>query len=322
MATILDHDFVNEPKLTQTHLYRDVIKKFRLIVSASVHLHLLFALVAIAELFIGCFSLSNQTVFFAIFASLFFATFFSYFVILFYLQARKPEQLKHLIDEFITSCRANVHQHHPSVAESLIRFSAYLEDFEWEFYKTSSPLISRLSAYLYWEDIFQTKQLLLKAAIEEYIQQVHLTPTDIEVHASLGNAYVALSKLYRQPIQKEQHPRAYLLKKIQLNSEEKSKLYSKLAIEEYIILSHYASNDPWIHEQMALGYKDLGLPAEETKEIETLLKIRPQDKDILLRLGTLYFAQGMNAKGLFVYEELKKMNFIRAEELIASYGKV
>ncbi|HSX13445.1 MAG TPA: hypothetical protein VLE96_03385, partial [Chlamydiales bacterium] len=79
---------------------------------------------------------------------------------------------------------------------------------------------------------------------------------------------------------------------------------------------------PWVHEQMALGFKDLGLQAEETKEIEILQKLRPHDKEILYRLGTLYFAQGLNAKGLSIYEELKKTNFKKAEELIASYGNI
>lgn len=69
-----------------------------------------------------------------------------------------------------------------------------------------------------------------------------------------------------------------------------------------------------------MGYRDLGMPEEETLEIETLLKLRPQDKEILYRLGALYFSQGLNAKGLRTYEELKKANFRKAEDLIGSYG--
>jgi hypothetical protein len=54
--------------------------------------------------------------------------------------------------------------------------------------------------------------------------------------------------------------------------------------------------------------------------METLLTLRPQDKEILYQLGILYFNQGMNAKGLQTYEELKKANFKKAEDLISSYG--
>ena len=77
-------------------------------------------------------------------------------------------------------------------------------------------------------------------------------------------------------------------------------------------MSQYASDDPWVHEQMAMGYRDLGIPEEEIKEVELLASLRPQDKAILFRLGTLYFSQGLNAKGLKVYEELHKTNFKKA----------
>ena len=72
---------------------------------------------------------------------------------------------------------------------------------------------------------------------------------------------------------------------------------------------------------MASGYRDLGLPEEEIKEMEILLKLRPQDKEILFRLGSLYFSQGLNAMGLQVYEELKQTNFKKAEDLISTYGQ-
>jgi hypothetical protein len=36
----------------------------------------------------------------------------------------------------------------------------------------------------------------------------------------------------------------------------------------------------------------------------------------------IYFEQGQNAKGLQVYEELKKANYKKAEDLIAIYGTV
>lgn len=318
MATLLENEFSTEPCYLQTDLYRDVLKKFRKIAQTSLHFHLLFASFAFSMITASFFA---QTIYLAILASLFFATCFSYFVLLFYYQARKPEQLRALKDEFLNSSRTSMNNQHLSIAESLIYFTSYLEGFEWEFYKVSSPTLSRFSAYFYWEDVYKIKQLLLLAAIDEHIQQIRLTPTDIEVHASLGGTYVALAKLYRQPIANPQHPRIGSLKKLQAQNEEKHKNYSRLAIEEFKIISHYAANDPWIHEQMALGYKDLDLPIEETKELETLLKLRPQDKDLLYRLGTLYFSLGQNAKGLWIFEELKKTNYKKAEELIDSYGK-
>ena len=87
-------------------------------------------------------------------------------------------------------------------------------------------------------------------------------------------------------------------------------------------MGHYAPNDPWIHEQLAAGFRDLNLPEEEVKEMELVLKLRPHDKETLFRLGSLYFQQGLNAKGLQVYEELQKANYKKADSLLASYGVI
>jgi tetratricopeptide (TPR) repeat protein len=121
---------------------------------------------------------------------------------------------------------------------------------------------------------------------------------------------------------KDHHPRYNKFQKKTHYFDQKFKEAARLAIEEFRILSHYAPNDPWVHEQLAVGFHDLGMPDEEVKEVETLLKLRPQDKEILFRLGMLYFKQNQNAKGLQVYEELKKANFKKAENLISAYGTV
>ncbi len=148
----------------------------------------------------------------------------------------------------------------------------------------------------------------MAAAIEEHLKQIRVTPTDLEVHASLATTYVLQSKIYRiKGTRKE-------------DLEERFRTSSRLAIEEFQILNHYAPNDPWVHSQLAIGYRDLDMPIEELREVETLLKLCPHDKETLFRLGKLYFCQGMNAKGLQIYEELKQSNFKKAEELIASYG--
>lgn len=340
MATQLDSDplFSYKGDYFQHALpsyYRAVLKKFRIISRAFVHFNLLFVALFVLEasLFLAFVPYLQSASIFALTLSVFFLTCFSYCVLLFYFQARKPEQLTALKEEFLTSCRAllstpvGVAQHHLSIAETLCRLATYLHEFEWELYKVPSflqwisPWISRFSAYWYWEDVFEMKQLLLLAAIDEHIKQIRITPTDLEVHASLANTYVIISKLYRKPISAENHPKSHKLKSIQASFEERSMNYSRLAMEEFKILSQYATDDPWIHEQMAMGYKDLALIEEEIHEMEILRKLKPQDKEILFRLGTLYFTRGLNAKGLLIYEELKETNFKKAEDLIASYGQ-
>lgn len=341
MATQLD----NDPLLSQRseyfqhvlpNYYRSVLKKFRKISRSFLHFNFSFIAIVGLELtlFASFFPLLTHSVLFALALSILFLTCFSYSVLLFYFQAKKPEQLISLKEEFLQSCRTllstpeGMAEHHLSIAEALSRLSSYLHDFEWDLYKVPSILqfnaqqISRFSAYWYWEDVFKMKQLLLEAAIIEHIKQIRITPTDLEVHASLANTYVTLSKLYKFPFSSQNHPKIHKLKSLQAQFEDKSILYSRLAMEEFKILSQYAADDPWVHEQMAMGYKDLCLPEEEIKEVEVLRKLRPQDKEILCRLGTLYFSQGLNAKGLLVYEELKKTNFKKAEDLISSYGTI
>ncbi len=320
MSTQLENETPFDDAFFQHNLpqhYRSILKNFRRITHSFVSFNLLFLILFATELFLFFFFLPflSKSAFFAFALGGIFLTCFSYFVLLFYYQAKKPEQLVQLRDHFLQSCRQLLSlptgeaQHHLSLAEALSKLSSYLQDFEWNFYhvpsflKSFANLISRFSAYCYGEDVFKMKLLLLQAAVDEHLKQIRCTPTDLEVHASLANTYITLSRIYKSPL-----------------FEEEFKAAARLAIEEFQILSHYAPNDPWVHEQLAAGYHDLGMPAEEMQEMELLLKLRPQDKETFYRLGSLYFSQGMNAKGLQIYEELKKANFKKAEDLITSYG--
>lgn len=320
MSTQLDNERAFDDAFFQHNLpqyYRAILREFRRVTHSFVSFNILFSALFISEVFLFFFFLPflSKSAVLAFALGGIFLTCFSYFVLLFYYQAKKPEQLLQLKNQFLQSCRQVLPippgeaQHHLSLAEALSKLSNYLQDFEWNFYNIPkflqpfSKLISRFSAYCYGADVCNMKLLLLEAAVDEHLKQIRSTPTDLEVHASLANTYVALSKIYQGP-----------------DNEAKFQATARLAIEEFCILSHYAPNDPWVHEQLAVGYRDLGMPEEEMREVETLLKLRSQDKEILYRLGSLYFQQGMNAKGLQIYEELKRANFKKAEDLIGSYG--
>jgi tetratricopeptide (TPR) repeat protein len=341
MSTQLDNDATIEfdkdqfqEKLPQH--YRTILADFQKISRGFVHFNLLFLALGFAELSMLCCFLPMMvdSVFIALILGTMFLTSFTYLVLLFYYQAKKPEQMQSLLQRFVSSCRTSlgvpqgVALHHLSVAETLVKLSHYLSDYEWRFVKSPdffsrfSRPISRFSAYCYWHDVFRFKQLLLHAAIEEHLAQIRATPTDLEVHASLANCYVVLSQIYKEPKGQEvEHPRLKNYKKHAAQFDEKFKTAASFAIEEFRILSHYAPNDPWVHEQLASGYHELDLHEEEIHEMETLLTLRPQDREILFRVGMLYFQQGFNAKGLQVFEELKKANFKKAEDLISAYGR-
>lgn len=211
-----------------------------------------------------------------------------------------------------------------SIAAALVKLSSYLEEFEWQFYRVPrfiqsfDSLISSFSAFCHWQDVFRLKQLLLYAAIEEQTCQLRSMPTDIELHASLANTYLALSKLFTEP---KRLPNSNAFRKKKPVFDANFRLAAQLAVEEFRILNHYAPRDPWVHEQLSLGYRALSMPQEEIQEIETLLQLSPQNMDLRFRLGTIYLEQGSHAKGLEIYEELKKADYPQAEELITIYGR-
>lgn len=312
-------------------LYRAILSSFRKISRSFALFNVSFAALFVLELaaFLFYIPFLTQPVLLAISLSCLFLTIFSYFIFLFYYQAKKPEQFVQLKDQFFSSAKKLLgpsdgeSNHRLSIAASLLKLEAYLDDFEANLYPIPSflssikQLLERLSAHCHWRDVLRFKQILLHSAIEEHLQQIRATPTDLEVHASLANTYIALSKLFTEP-KRPSLQRAYRKRKDVF--EENFHAAASLAMEELKILNHYAPNDPWVHEQLAAGYRDLRMPQEEIREVETLLRLRPHDRDLLLRLGLLYFEQGSNAKGLKVYEELKEANYKKAQDLLMAYG--
>ena len=318
------------------HHYRSILASFRKIARSFAVFNAIFLLITAVEVSAFLFLLPwlNGSSSLALVLSAVFLTLFSYLVLLFYYQAKKPDQLDDLVQGFIASCRsslglsATVTSKHLSVAEALLKLSQYLTDYEARLFQGSekypvlTKLIARTSANFYWHDVFHFKRALLHAAIEEHLQQIRLTPTDLELHASLANAYVALSQLYKK--NKSAHnprSRRKFYRKNEAMCQEKFTMYGTLAVEEFQILNQYAPNDPWIHEQLAAGYKALSMPHEEIREVECLLRLRPNDRAALFLLGKLYFEQGFNAKGLRIYDELKKAHFPNADDLLSSYGQ-
>lgn len=316
--------------------YRKLLKTFRKLSHTFVLFHVVFALLFSVELltFGLLFASISQSMWLAFSLGLLCLTCISYSILLFYFKAKRPQELLTLRDEFLSSCRNTLSipkgevEHHLSIAHALIRLASYLEDFEKQFYplpeigKQLKPFFEKCSVILHFEDVFSLKKLLLHAAVEEHLEQIRITPSDFEAHASLASTYINLSKNYQSTSQLEDSFSLQLrFKSLIEEAETKAKETTEKAIEEFKILEYYAPNDPWVHLQLAKSYQELHLPHEEIREYETVLKLRPLDKEALFRLGALYFELGKNAKGLEIYEELKKTNYKKAEELISLYGR-
>lgn len=315
--------------------YRKLLKEFRKIAKAYVLFYAIYLVAGLSELiaFLLLRAAGADEAFLALTVGSAFLTCFSFYIFHFYFQAKRPKQLEQLKEDFMNSARSALGipkgelEHHLSISHALLRVASYLEGFErhlyrpFEMMKGLKPYLDKWSTFCHFKDVFLFKKLFLEAAIEEHLEQIRITPSDFEVHTSLANTYTTLSKIYQDTAKLKENIFFKLrFKSFIQETEEQAKETLHLAVEEFKILEYYAPSDPWVHLQLAKSYQELSLPNEEIKEYETLLNLRPLDRDALFRLGVLYFEQGKNARGLEIYDELKKANFKKAEELIAHYG--
>ena len=182
---------------------------------------------------------------------------------------------------------------------------------------------NRLISYIAWKPLHTLSEVFFLAAIDQYIGRIKTAPTNLQYHASLANCYVMLANHYLEPIKTQPHmtwPGIFLSQQTRSVLETKGRASSTSAIEELSILSSFAPDQLWVHDQLAISYRELEMPEREIEECEIIIALCPDDHQALLRLGTLYFRQGKNAKGLEVYESLKPIQPQLAEELIGHYG--
>lgn len=260
-------------------------------------------------------------------------TVFAYFTLRLYFQTRKPLLFTRIQEGYLETCKDDLDycegdpESHVALANACTRLASMFERREYGYYRLPNWLdwlksyTEQLSSWWHWEDVLHIREMLLLAAVDEHIKLVKREPTTLEVHTALANSYVTLSSLYVDP-RRIDHEDAWVHSPKQLKEQRrKFRAAAKRAIEEFKILNDYAPNDPWIHTQLAYSYHDLQMPEDEIREYEIILKLRPDDGDILFRLGRLSFQQGLNAKGLRVYERLQRLGDKRADELIEFYGQ-
>ncbi len=316
-------------------LCSDALEDFKQVTRQYAFFHILFFSIAVLELaaFVLFFSFLTKTTIFAFSLAGLLLTGFTYFVLLFYFQAKKPNQLFEVRAYFLESSRSvlpfekNTPEYHLALATSLERLLSTLHRLEYSYYqlptsfKTLSPLMQKFSAWTHWKDLHQMKELLLLMIIKEQIELIKIQPTQLEGHAHLANSYLTLAKLYMDP--RKLYPDEDLLwispEYSSFEMLEKFKKASLKALQEYQILDSYVPNDPWVHAQLALIYHNLDLYQEEMRAYEAILKVSPHEREVLFRLGVLYFTHGLSAQGLRIYEQLKKNNDAKADELIACY---
>ena len=249
-----------------------------------------------------------------------FLTTFTYFVLLFYFQSKKTEQITNLKNNFIKISKKALSipigsaEHHLTISLAALKLCENLSSI-----KNIIPKIfiflKKPASFFFKQDLFKFKELLLTAAIEEHLHQLKITPTDLEVHASLANIYTNLSTLYL-----DAKKNVFFAKNSLNHLNQKYEACITSNLEEFKILNDYAPNDPWIHLQLAKSYHKLNLKKEQIKEYEIIYKLCPNDNNVLFKLGALYFETKRNSKGLRIYEELLMRSFKDADQLLSYYG--
>lgn len=296
-----------------------------------IHLLFIFAIALESVLLLAFFSFLANSSFLAFGLAALFLTIFSYLLIRLYFQTAKPERLIQIRSQFVNSCKTvlNYSENSPAdlmaLAQACSKLSFSLQGKERNYYRPPewliflTPWFEKFSAWWHWQDIHRVRELLLLQTIEQHILLVKSEPISMEIHAALANAYINLASLYQEPLKAHDQDKWLLLDKYFQNLPEKFRKSAEKAIEEFKIINDFAPNDPWVHEQLAYTYHDLDLTEEEIKEYETLIHLNPEDKEAQYKLGALYFAVGMNSKGLRVYQELRKSHAKKADSLIKLY---
>jgi tetratricopeptide (TPR) repeat protein len=267
----------------------------------------------------------------ALFLSLIVLTLFSHVVLFSYLQLKKPHQLTQLIEIFVTQCRDLLSKTPDEAPFALsfvlqrLSFRLTLSDKMRYRWMQRSPFLVQLvfkwRIWTEWKDLLHMKERLFSAAIKEQIAFIKEEPSDLEGHARLAQLYRLFSKCYSDPQKLAMNERLAWMPKAFYREEmaARSKQLLNQALQELLIISEYAPQDPWVHTQLAALYQELQMPDKELLEYEKILAMSPEDKEALFLLGVSYFQMGENAKGLRVYERLKQLSLAKAHQLITYY---
>jgi len=294
--------------------------------------HTLFILILLGELIFTAiaYCLQDAASFLAVGLFSLVLTLFSYLVLIFYVQAKKPEQTKQLKDWFVSICKKSVSEElsqadfHLFLAQATYTFATFFQPKELPVYWASFPIASiqrliKKCCYLWhWKDFQHMKELLLLDCIYQHLALLKEEPTNLEVHASLGNSYLALASVYKSIHRASQEEPS----SDHLVSELTKKFQGAItrAMEEYkIIRASSDHEDPWVLAQLATCYHELGLFDKEIEHFEKILEISDFNQEVMLRLAHLYFQEGRNAQGFKLYKIIKETDPTKAAELFDYY---
>ena len=295
------------------------------------YFHVLFISFLSVQLlsFLLFFSYFSKSIACASALALFFLTLFSYFVLLFFFQAKKPEQLLAIRNTLLDSCQSILIEKNSREASNLqlakivLKSASLLSQEEHHFYKEAAllsaltPLAGKCKIRLHWKNFLAMKEFLFSLCIEQITAEIKESPLDLGAHALLAETYLQYSLLYLSPdtTSLPWMPTEYFSSIFH----QKFLACSTRAIEECLILQEYGEKNVWLYTELAKIYELQGNTEKEIQSQEEIRSLSSNDPEVLFRLGILYFKQGYNAKGLKIYEELKQSFPKEAMQLIEHY---
>lgn len=172
----------------------------------------------------------------------------------------------------------------------------------------------------FWKFYTFTMEQLGKKILLCLLSIIEDSPVDLKAHTEYANSLLDQVEVYQIPKQLLPFFFPSRIKKIE-NEDTKRKIHHlyHLAVEELKILDNLASKDPWVHAKLADCYKGMQNSTMELKEVETLKLLRPFDKEILFRLGELYFSVKKYSDGIKIYDQLKNQDKNLAIKLMQTY---
>ncbi|MFZ4772785.1 MAG: tetratricopeptide repeat protein [Chlamydiia bacterium] len=252
-------------------------------------------------------------------------TLFSYLILLFYYQAKKPQDFLDLRRYFVQACRKEIETYRPNQDEHLFLAKA-AESLTGKLGKTQFYLNKHGSIYsfirlLRFKDIEKMQELLMYAAIQEHIEKIKKDPLDPQTHFSLAKSYLGMYRLYQSPLQ-ESFSRFWIVKRIIQTDKRVKRVEASLllAMEELKIGLSSNPEEPWALLELANCYAELNQKAQELEILKKLYTIATVDEELLLRIGKINFQLGLISEGLEIFSKLKVMNVHLSFELLDSYN--
>lgn len=313
------------------------LAKFKTLLQQSAFLHLCFTIFIFLQvcLSVALFYGNTKSIYTPISFSLLFLTISSYALIAFYQKNRKLDAMESISKEFYRYCSLHLSKNisdteklNLAISESLRDLAEALHSQEL-FHLTIHPFkfsknhIITHFLYFHYNDILFLQEKLLDISLTQHAKILQDCACSLQFHSSLSKTYATFAKCYKKPEGKHLE-KAYIFSNL-TKKEQLANLQSKyytLAIEELHIVCDLSENETWAHLDLASLYSHFKDTEKQMQQYEILVQQLPDDKEIIYKLGILYFTHHKTSKGLRLYNKLRKIDALYAKNLLSHYQSV